>query len=84
MSRVPARNRGVRAWLDVSRRVGSQGAWAGRRRVHGDAEESECRILDTAMFVESYDCPGVQVTDLATFLLERRAGGRERGPCWRV
>lgn len=55
---------------------------AALREHQGDlhAEESECRILDTAMFVESYDCPGVQVTDLATFLHQRRAGGRERDP----
>jgi uncharacterized protein DUF3800 len=43
--------------------------------IHGQG--CECRIIDTVMFVDSYNCPGVQATDLAMFLHHRREGGRE-------
>ncbi len=37
----------------------------------------ECRVLDSVVFVDSQDSPGVQFTDLATFLHARVRAGRD-------
>jgi Protein of unknown function (DUF3800) len=40
----------------------------------------ECRIVDSVVFVDSQDSPGVQCTDLATFLHARVSAERDTNP----
>jgi Protein of unknown function (DUF3800) len=40
----------------------------------------ECRVVDSVLFVDSQDSPGVQCADLATFLHARVSAGRDTNP----
>lgn len=54
---------------------------AHRSQCHTDGHE--CRILE-AVFVDSHHCAGVQAADLATYVFQRRASGRETDARGRV